>query len=79
MVTKDDIIGVLNPRLSRLLQLAEAALPESQYRAFRKLALDEFGNSGFGKDLALFLDSRKRQESLGTGRPIQAGKGVDRV
>ena len=52
MVSKDDIERVVNARLSRLLQAAEIGLSHSQFQAFRKFALDEFGNNGLNKDLA---------------------------
>jgi hypothetical protein len=37
------LVDQMNARKNRLLLVAEAALPESQFRAFRKLVLDEFG------------------------------------
>lgn len=51
MVELQDIVALLNPRKNRLLLYAEAALPERQFSAFRKLVLDELGNSGLIKDL----------------------------
>ncbi|MEX2628489.1 MAG: hypothetical protein WD341_01025 [Tistlia sp.] len=45
------IIDLVNQRLTRVLLAAEAALPPDQFRAFRKFALDEFGQSGLAEDL----------------------------
>ena len=63
MVRKEDIEQVLNPHITRLLLVAETALPPSQFQAFRKVALDEFGKNGFGRDL-----DRMFREHNGTGR-----------
>lgn len=51
MVTRELIEKLIGKRLSEVLLIAEAALPQSQFQAFRKLTLDQFGNSGLGKDL----------------------------
>jgi hypothetical protein len=63
MVRREDIEQLLNPHLNRLLLVAETALPPSQFQAFRKLALDEFGKNGFGRDL-----DRLFRQHLGTVR-----------
>ena len=39
MVTVAAIIALLNQRKNRLLLIAEAALPDKQFRAFRRLVL----------------------------------------
>ena len=62
MVTKVEIVQFINARLNRVLTLAEAALQPSQFIAYRKLVLDEFGNSGLGKDLERLLGNRPRKE-----------------
>jgi hypothetical protein len=51
MIDRRDITNLLNPTKSQILTLAEAALPPSQYRAFRKLVLDEFGRNGLESEL----------------------------
>jgi hypothetical protein len=51
MVTMETIKALLNARLSRLLDVAQASLPERQFLAFRKIALDEFGRKGLENDL----------------------------
>lgn len=55
MVKREDIEQLLNPRLNRLLLVAETALPPSQFQAFRKITLDEFGKNGFGRELDRLL------------------------
>lgn len=40
---QQNLVECLNARKARLLLIAEAALPESQFRAFRRFVLDEFG------------------------------------
>jgi len=51
MVTKERIEQLINARLNQLLLVAETALPSSQFQAFRKVTLNEFGNNGLGKEL----------------------------
>jgi hypothetical protein len=66
MVSKEDIERLLNPHLNRLLQVAEVGMPPSQFQAYRKFALDELGNNGFGKELEKLLGSKTARH--GTGR-----------
>jgi len=55
------VLDRLNERKSRLLLVAQAALSESQYQAFRKLTLDELGRSGLEKELEeLFRQHKDR-------------------
>jgi hypothetical protein len=62
MVAKDEIMDLLKVRLNRVLLVAEASLSESQFRAYRKFILDEFGQGGFGKELErLFRDEEKER------------------
>ena len=72
MVIVEAIREVLNVRKRRLLLVAEAALPSSQFQAFRKLVLEEMGNTGLEQDLVRVV-SEVRQ---GTGGKIHAGKEV---
>lgn len=67
MVTKDAILPLVNARLNRVLLIAQAALPEHQFDAFRRLILDEFGRAGLIRDLDTISDI-PRQERHGTGR-----------
>lgn len=66
MVSKEEIEKLLNPHLTRLLLVAEVGMPPNQFQAFRKFALDELGNNGFGKDLDRLLGNSTVRH--GTGR-----------
>lgn len=71
-----DIENLLSQCMSRILTYAQAALPESQFRAFRKLVLDEFGKSGLASDLErLIVNSSHSPERHGTGRHTLRKKG----
>ena len=76
MVTVEAIREVLNTRKRRLLLFAEAALPPGQFQAFRKLVLDELGNSGLEQDLVRVVAELRQRERQGTGGNIHAGKEV---
>lgn len=67
MEIRDEINQAINARLNRLLLVAETALSENQFQAFRKITLDEFGKSGFGKDLDRII-IQKHKERNGSGR-----------
>jgi len=71
MVTLAAIVALLNQRKNRVLRVAEAALPETQFRAFRGLVLDEFGREGLEKDLERLMV----EQEAGTER---AGRYVQR-
>lgn len=60
MVTAQVILELLNTRKNRVLLLAQAALPESQFQAFRTLFLNEFGKSGLERELVRLLDEKNR-------------------
>lgn len=45
------IMAALNPHVSRILTVAETALPPANYNAFRKFTLDELGDKGFESEL----------------------------
>ena len=73
MLTVPGILVLLNQRKNRVLRIAEAALPETQFRAFRGLLLDEFGRDGLERDLERLI--AERDEGNGQGRPIRAKEG----
>lgn len=73
MLTVHAICALLNQRKNRVLRYAEAALPETQFRAFRGLLLDEFGREGLEKDLERLAAEREKGD--GQGRPICAKEG----
>lgn len=51
VIALQTLLELVNVRKSRVLLIAEASLPESQYRAFRKLLLCEFGEKGLEGEL----------------------------
>jgi len=51
MIDPRNIVELVNLHVSRVLTVAEAALPESQFKAYRKLVLDEFGRNGLETEL----------------------------
>lgn len=51
LVSLGKILDLINIRKNRVLMIAEASLPESQFKAFRKLFLGEFGNQGLEGEL----------------------------
>ena len=61
MTAIEDIERRINMRLNNVLLVAEAALPPSQFLAFRKFALNEFGNSGLGKELERLLGENQHK------------------
>lgn len=59
------ITALLNPHKNRVLQVAQSALPESQFSAFKKLFLDEFGQKGLESELAnLFIEESSNQQVM---------------
>jgi len=75
MVDREQIQKLISTKLTRVLLVAEAAIPASQFQAYRKFVLDEFGNNGLSKELdRLFSNTTDRQ---GTGRNIlRKGRGA---
>ena len=62
MLLLEAVLTALNSRKNHILLVAQAALPPSQYEAFRKLFLDQFGKSGFEEDLkAVLIKHQDRQ------------------
>lgn len=51
VITLQTLLELINARKSRVLLIAESSLPESQFRAFRKLLLCEFGEKGLEGEL----------------------------
>jgi hypothetical protein len=76
MVMLEAIREVLNVGKRRLLLFAEAALPQGQFQAFRKLLLDEMGNTGLEQDLVRVVADVRQGEGCGAGGKIHAGKEV---
>ena len=64
----EELSADLAMRKKMILNCAEAALGPTQFAAFRRILLDEFGNTGFEGTLKLALN--------GMGRNIHAGREV---
>ena len=61
MIALSTLLDLLNHHKNRVLLVAEAALPQSQFNAFKKLFLDEFGRNGLEGQLAK-LDAEPRHD-----------------
>jgi len=60
------LLELINRRKAKTLLLAESSLPESQYKAFRRLFLLEFGEKGLEGELQkLYIEDR---DKAGHGR-----------
>ena len=59
------IKSLINARKNRVLTIAQAALPDSQYQAFKKLFLDEMGERGLERDLEALLNKQRGMERDG--------------
>jgi hypothetical protein len=78
MIDLEIIRNLIRSRMKRVLDFGELALTPTQFAAFRKLVLDEFGKSGLESELErVFREQRKDRD--GTGRPTLQRKGVDHV
>lgn len=74
MIDLDTLLGLIKPRMKRILDFGELALAPGQFAAFRKLVLDEFGRSGLESDLErVFREQRK--DRIGHGQAHTAKKG----
>ena len=62
MVTQEEIERLINSNLTQLLLVAEAALTASQFQAFRKFTLNEFGKNGLGKELVRLYNEKQHKE-----------------
>jgi hypothetical protein len=76
MVTLQQVMDAIRPRINRVLLFAQASLPAHQFEAYRKLVLDELGNSGLNKDLARLFDEKAPQDRQGSGRNTHEQKEV---
>lgn len=54
------VVSLLNKHKNKLLLLAESSLPEAQFRAYRKLVLDDLGENGLEKELKELFDQQER-------------------
>lgn len=76
MRLQEVLFAEINARKSRVLRYAQAALPDSQFWAFRGLFLEEFGHSGLEGKVERIVADYERLKGKDMGRPIYAGKEV---
>ncbi len=60
MVTTANIMKLLNAHVKQVLDVAELSMPGDKFILFRKVILDQFGKSGFGKELERVFRSQER-------------------
>jgi hypothetical protein len=65
MALAQSVLIVLNARKAKVLLIAEAALPQSQYQAFRKLFLNEFGQGGLEGELVRVITESNKEDRHG--------------
>jgi len=68
VIALQTLLELLNARKNRVLLIAESSLPESQFRAFRKLLLCEFGEKGLEGDLQRIYAEDRNQGMDRNGR-----------
>lgn len=68
MVKLNTVLEAINARMGRALLFAQAALPEHQFQAYKKLVLDEFGQRGLEKDLERMYAEDRKQDMDRNGR-----------
>ncbi len=56
------ILQLLNARKNRVLLVAQTSLPDSQFKAFRQIFLDEFGKGGLEKELVRVFAEKQHKE-----------------
>ena len=62
------VVDLLNARKDRVLWIAQSSLPEHQFKAFKKLFLDEFGQRGLESELARVFAEDRQQGRERNGR-----------
>jgi len=75
MVTKELVVELVNDRVKQVLLVAEAALPPSQFQAFRTVVLNQFGRNGLVGDLEFLEEKRGLEAGNGLGRNTPCKKG----
>ena len=76
MRLQDALLVAVNARKNQALRYAQTAMSESQFRAFRGLFLDEFGQNGLERELERIVADYEKLRGKDAGRPIHAGKEV---
>lgn len=73
-----EVVSTYNDVRKRVLLYAQSSLPQSQFEAFRKLILDEFGRNGAeGKVEKMFQDFMERNGQGGNAICCEKGDSND--
>lgn len=75
MVNLVTVLNLVNARKNKVLRIAQAALTQHQFEAFRGLFLDEFGKNGLESELVEVFAEQIPTEPHGTGRHTLRKKG----
>jgi hypothetical protein len=68
MVSKGEVLRLVNGHVTRVLLVAQASLPSSQFQAFRTVMLNEFGRNGLERELEQLEQRLEVEERNGPGR-----------
>jgi hypothetical protein len=68
VIALQTLLKLINARKNNVLLIAESSLPESQFRAFRKLLLCEFGEKGLEGELQRMYAETHQQGRDRNGR-----------
>jgi len=64
VIALQTLIALVNARKNKALLVAESSLPESQFKAFRKIFLMEFGEKGLEGELQkLYAEQTKNDRN----------------
>lgn len=63
-----ELIKLLNDRKKRILVIAQVAMSEHQFKAYRSLILDELGKEGLESDLMQYLNAGKHLDHKRNGQ-----------
>ncbi len=73
VASHDALWRLIEPRVKRILDFAELAVPSDKFERFRTLVLDEFGHKGLRRDLSALSGVGQGMDGCGSGRN-DAGK-----
>lgn len=71
VIALQTLLELLNKHKAQALLIAEASLPETQFRAFRKLFLCEFGEKGLEGELQKIYAEHHNKERNGREHTTQ--------
>ena len=65
VIALQTLIALVNARKNKALLVAESSLPESQFKAFRKIFLMEFGEKGLEGELQKLYAEQNNNDRIG--------------